>query len=177
MPTRAKDHLGKEYPSITAMCSAYNIDYRRFRARMISGYSLKDALTRPLFVFNTPDKQVMDHKGRVFRSLTAMASHYGMAYSTFKHRLKIMPLKDALTVKKIAPNPVKDHRGKLFPSLNALADYYRIPYGTLYARLRRHSMKVALTMNRGVPVREILEKEKQEARDRSTLNELFTRKW
>jgi hypothetical protein len=41
------DHLGNEYPSITAMCKAYNIPTQTYGMRIKQGWSVKDALTTP----------------------------------------------------------------------------------------------------------------------------------
>ena len=43
-----KDHLGVEYPSISAMCKAHNISYVTYYNRIKAGYSMKEALTKPV---------------------------------------------------------------------------------------------------------------------------------
>lgn len=47
---KAKDHLGKTYPSITAMAKAYNISQWVVRTRLNRGWSMEEALTQPLYV-------------------------------------------------------------------------------------------------------------------------------
>lgn len=45
MGKNAYDHLGNEYPSISAMCRYYNVTFSEFDKNLISGMSLKKALT------------------------------------------------------------------------------------------------------------------------------------
>ena len=43
-----KDHLGNEYPNKTAMCRAYGKTRQLLKHRLDKGWSLGDALTRPI---------------------------------------------------------------------------------------------------------------------------------
>ncbi len=45
---RVKDHRGVEWPSITAMCKAWDITPDTYKGRIKLGFSLKDALCMPI---------------------------------------------------------------------------------------------------------------------------------
>lgn len=53
----SRDHLGKTYPSITAMAKAYNLDQGVVRTRLNRGWSMKEALTQPLYVLRDTAKE------------------------------------------------------------------------------------------------------------------------
>ena len=42
-----KDHLGKEFASMTDMCKYWKIDFKKYRDRIKLGWTLEDALTEP----------------------------------------------------------------------------------------------------------------------------------
>ncbi len=44
---KTQDHLGTQYPSISAMCKTWNINRKVFLNRIKSGWSTEDALTTP----------------------------------------------------------------------------------------------------------------------------------
>lgn len=48
---RYKDHKGNEYPTWKAMAEAYGIPDPTFRKRLRNGYSVEEALTRPVKVY------------------------------------------------------------------------------------------------------------------------------
>lgn len=45
---KCKDHTGKQYESIKAMCDAYGVYPATFCKRMSRGYTLEEALTKPV---------------------------------------------------------------------------------------------------------------------------------
>lgn len=83
------DHLGKSYETISDMCRHYNINYSVLRARLLTGWSLKDSLTVPV---NTDicikAKEVEDHLGNKYNSITSMCKSYGLGIDTYKYRIK-----------------------------------------------------------------------------------------
>ena len=82
------DHKGNKFKSQREMCKAYDIDYYTFKARIRTGWTLKDALE---------GKYVTDHKGNKFKSREEMCKAYGISYGTFKSRMRLgWTLKDAL---------------------------------------------------------------------------------
>lgn len=45
---KCEDHTGKQYESIKAMCDAYGIYTSLFYKRLSRGYTLEEALTKPV---------------------------------------------------------------------------------------------------------------------------------
>ena len=85
-PKHPKDHLGKKYPSINAMCRAWGITKTTLRARLELGWTLEEILTNP--ENNSHLIKCRDHMGNEFPSQNAMLAHWGVSYVTYKHRLK-----------------------------------------------------------------------------------------
>lgn len=54
-----KDHLGNKYESLKEMCDAYNINESTYWRRIKKGYSVKDALTKPIRIYNTSLSQTI----------------------------------------------------------------------------------------------------------------------
>lgn len=80
-----KDHLGNEYPSVSAMGRAYGIAPDTLYFRIKSGIPLEEALC---------DDKIMpganpceDHLGNKYPSMSAMAREYGLSLSGLKKRL------------------------------------------------------------------------------------------
>lgn len=94
------DHLGKHYESISDMCRHYNIKYSSLKNRLLIGWSLKDSLTVPI----KPDrclkaKEIEDHLGNKYNSITSMCKHYGISCHTYKDRMIAgWSLEKALTI-------------------------------------------------------------------------------
>ena len=64
---KCKDHTGREFPSIKAMCEFWNIPPETFRRRMaVYGYPLEKALSMPLK--SNSNNLCYDHLGAEFRS-------------------------------------------------------------------------------------------------------------
>lgn len=76
------DHLGNIFSSKTAMASYYGISNRRLHARLKAGFSLEDALTKPLVNYS-----VCDHLGHTYKSIEDMCTHYGITASLYKDRI------------------------------------------------------------------------------------------
>ncbi len=90
----ARDHLGKNYVSMTAMAKAWGISEHLLITRLGRGWSLEDALV------NAPGekRRCIDHKGNKFFNLQAMATAYGLTRAQLIKRLSSgWSLKRALT--------------------------------------------------------------------------------
>ena len=68
------DHLGKEYPSLAAMCKHYGLPRTMFSSRLKLGWSLEDALTKPEIINCV---ETIDYKERVFPSQGDFCNFYG----------------------------------------------------------------------------------------------------
>lgn len=131
------DHLGNIFSSKTAMASYYGISNRRLHARLKAGFSLEDALTKPLVNYS-----VCDHLGHTYKSIEDMCTHYGITASLYKDRIHrgysvekaLLTEKDALSTRV----EFTDHLGNVFHSITECADYYNIPMKTLSYRLNHN---------------------------------------
>ena len=81
------DHLGNNFGSISDMCEHYGITYQVFRHRQYLGWELKNILTRPIGKTRI-GKQIVDHKGKTYKSLTDLAKSYNISYSKLDQRLR-----------------------------------------------------------------------------------------
>lgn len=92
----AKDHLGKVYPSLKAMATAWGISVKLLSDRLDRGMSVEGALTRPVRPYvNGP---VRDHLGREFLTKKAMAESWGIAVVNLFNRIRLgWSIEDALT--------------------------------------------------------------------------------
>ena len=100
---RCRDHLGNEYPSLTAMGKAYGIPYAALQRRLKDGWETERALTTP--VNNRPTKYV-DHKGNQYSRQKDLADAYGISTGTLAHRLK-----EGWDLEKALTTPVKGRWG------------------------------------------------------------------
>ena len=96
------DHLGNVYSDIKEMCKAYGIRVDTFKARLKSGKSLEEALTRvpSKITTNIPCK---DHLGNQYLSQTEMARAYGLTKGQFIARKR-----SGWSIEKILTTPVNE---------------------------------------------------------------------
>ena len=94
---KCKDHTGREFPSIKAMCEFWNILPETFRRRMaVYGYPLEKALSMPLK--SNSNILCYDHLGAEFRSKSQMCDHWKIERKLFDYRMSHgWSLEDALT--------------------------------------------------------------------------------
>lgn len=96
-PRICRDHLGKEYPSLTAMARAYGLTLETLRSRMRKGWSLKEQLTIPAGEgWHRIDGAVcQDHLGHVFPTWKDLWRYHRkrgrtqIKYDTFAGRIRI----------------------------------------------------------------------------------------
>lgn len=142
------DHLGNVYKDQQTMCKHYEIEPDVFVKRISSGWSLEDALTKPVREKN--DNPIfIDHLGNTFPSQTKMCEYYKIGINTFKKRIsKGMSLKAALTtpVKGDEQYIITDHLGNAFPSQTKMCEHYKIRFSLFKYRISKGmSLKAALT--------------------------------
>lgn len=124
-PKECKDHLGKEYDSISEMCRAYKISRSGFKNRIKNGMSLEEALTAP----KNYEKSVVDHLGNEYTNMNKMCEAYGMDCKTVTQRLERgVSLETALTVKSLPRThrckESTDHLGKTYSSFKEMCEAY-----------------------------------------------------
>lgn len=95
---KVTDHLGNSYENTADMCKAYNIKRSTYFSRLDSGWSLKDALEKPVdYRFSVGKSVIYDHLGNTYKSISEMCRAYGVKRSTFDERMSGgWSLKDAL---------------------------------------------------------------------------------
>ncbi|MBQ9275340.1 MAG: hypothetical protein IJ228_11030 [Succinivibrio sp.] len=134
-----KDHLGNDYPSISAMCKAYGINISVYFSGTRKGLSLEKILTTP----PREQKVYKDHLGNEFTSQRAMCEYWGASYGSYAGALKKgMSLEEFLTRKPIAPHTgrrmsCKDHLGNEWPSVKAMCEAYGANPNTFRNLLRK----------------------------------------
>ena len=122
-----KDHLGKEYSSLTDMCNTYHIRMCTYLARIKRGMSVEQALT--INVKATGNKQVVDPLGNVYDNAHNMCKAHGISYTEYNDRKnKGCSLKECLTKKKKAryEDETIDHLGNKYNSLFDMCKAYKI---------------------------------------------------
>lgn len=78
-----KDHLGQEFPSVSAMAKHWNIRPKRLIGRLGKDWNLEKALTTPV---PQPKKGFVDHLGVRYETLAAMARAWKINFFTLRAR-------------------------------------------------------------------------------------------
>lgn len=147
MPRRkCEDHLGNQFSSVMDMCIFYNIEYKALIARLKTGMSLEDSLTKPLPKYRMA-KKCTDHKGNQFKSAIDMCKYYNIDYAVFRRRIKMgWNLQRALEQPVQRRLSVQDHKGNWFDSIDKMCEYYDINRTTYVMRRKAGlSLEEALT--------------------------------
>ena len=149
-----KDHLGKPFTSKKEMCDYWGIPTAVYFGRAKLGWPLEKILTTKVM---TPQeagnsKQVTDHTGHTFPSVSEMCKHWGMTRSTYNARIKQgWSTKDALTKPQkklnVASQECIDHNGIHYPSLAKMCAAHNISRYTYSTRIDKlgWSVEKALT--------------------------------
>lgn len=140
-----KDHEGKAYPSINAMCQTYNLTPSLFHYRKkVLKWSLEDCLTTPTDNYKT------DGNHEATKALKTLCQDHDLTLPQYRARLKNpnWSNEDALTQPKSARphQKITDHLGNVFPTLTAMCQHYNIRLDTYRIRLKKDfSKEEALT--------------------------------
>lgn len=123
----SRDHLGNDYPSLTAMAKAYNMPEGCLRQRLERGMTIEEALTTPIKKWHhSRCVECVDHLGHKFESYRKMCDFWKIKYELFMHRFNNgWSVKDALLGKE---NVVTDHLGNEFESIKEMCHYWKINY-------------------------------------------------
>lgn len=140
---KVRDHLGNIYQSESEMCRSWGIRYSTFMARKHSGWSVGDALTKPILSSNRV--QMTDHLGNTYNSIKAMCDYWGISYRVYSMRRYLgWDIEKALT-EPVGHN-VSDHLGNYFSSEMEMCKHWGIRYETFLGRKHRGwSLKRSLT--------------------------------
>lgn len=161
-----KDHLGNTYASRVEMCSFYCITIKAYERRLERGWSLKDALTKPLALNHQSVLTHIDHLGNIYSSTKEMCDTYKIKPKTYRKRIcsgwsieraLTEPLqfaqqkkkKDKSTQTSQSPHKIQktrkspnkficyDHLGIEYPTLTKMCAKYNIPRQTFKNRTEK----------------------------------------
>ena len=142
-----KDHLDKEFESISAMCSFYNLPINIFACRIIRGWGLKSALVTPVrekTYVNKKDKYVEDYVGNLFYSVEEMCDYYGVDIDTYYERINNGYSKCQALMPSIE---CVDHLDQTYSSISEMCKFWGINRSTFQARINLGwSLERALTI-------------------------------
>ena len=128
-----KDHLGNVYPSITKMCDFYGIPVGVYKSRKHQGWSIEKSLTIPNGAITPNAKQVTDHLGNVFPSITDMCNFYAIPYHLYTRRKHLGWSLERSLITPIGvcnnTKQVTDHLGNEFSSITAMCKFYKFLTG------------------------------------------------
>ncbi len=146
---QTKDHLGNIYDSVDDMCKTYGISYNVYNVRRHKGWSLEEALTKPLH-----KTAVQDHKGNEYSSIKKMCYAYGITDDVYRNRFK-----KGWDLKRILTTPVKqnkntfvDDRGRQFTNAKDMCRANGIPY---YLYNHRKKKGLSLKEIKDTPVKQL----------------------
>lgn len=81
---------GKKYESFVDLCSEYHIQPTNVYGRLGSGFSLEDALTRPIKPIG--NRNSISYKGEDYESKVALCRAYGISYGMVREQMRTNPL-------------------------------------------------------------------------------------
>ena len=144
------DHLGNVYSSIKDMCAFYKISQDTFNFRLKAGWTLEEALTIPIYKYNSSYNKCYDHLGNEYKSTQEMCKKYNIDRNTYRNRIKRgWSIEEALTkpTSSLSASKIQDHLGNEYNSLTEMCKAYKIRINTFRSRIERgSSIKDALTM-------------------------------
>lgn len=127
------DHLGNVFDTFTNMCKFYGKDRGTVQTRLMSGYSLEEALTKSIRkpnIFIGPD-------GTEYTDLDEICKKHNKKLTLVKDRLRLGWVLDDALEKPVGRGLYVDHLGNEYTRLGDLCKAYNI---TLAAYKRRKSL-------------------------------------
>ena len=146
-PIPQVDPKGKEWPSFSAMCRAWGIDRTTVCSALARGKTLEQALTHTGYGRSggpeVPPERRTDHHGRIYPTIKAMCTEYGINEPVYltRRRIKWTVQRALETPVKRRSEPVTDHLGNIYPSVQAMCKAWGVIPGT-YRRRREQGMDV-----------------------------------
>ena len=132
------DHLGQKWPSISEMCRHWGVKQQTYRMRIKMGFTVEDALLKPIKKVDMAAQKWIDHKGIEYPSLNAMCKAYNTTRTRFSTRVNDLgwSIEKALTTKDtIINNKEVTYKDLTFPALTDMANYYGIPVHRLQGKV------------------------------------------
>lgn len=157
-----RDHQGRTFPSIKAMCDHWRVPRNVFFTRRKQGKTLEqclDPVTRPR---QGQANTIKDHLGGAYTNLDAMCAAWDISKAQYMQNIRNgLDIGRALTERTARPRHPKDHLGNEYRSINAMCRAWNITKTTLRARLEL-----------GWTLKEILEKPGNESHYIRTVDHL-----
>lgn len=131
------EYSGVKYPSLKEFCRECNLDYNLISGRVLSGWSLEDAINKPR-IYNNKAKG-FSYNGNEYSSISSFCKEHGLNYQFVRSRLKRgWSLEDAISKPKKTTRAVNitSYRGKEYDSVMALCKEHDLDYDLVTNRLR-----------------------------------------
>lgn len=129
------DYKGVTYPSLAKMCDNYDVSVSTYLARIKSGRSMEEALTKDRLPLDKNMKEVVDHKGIKYKSVKDLCTAYGIKENTYYRRINLgWPLERVL--EKNPSRKVTDHEGNEFDSMKDMCKHWGIKPSAYYHALK-----------------------------------------
>lgn len=154
---RCKDHLGKEFNSMSEMMQYYGISRSAFMQRLDSGMTLEEALAKPSMYLKGNPKSVVDYLGNKFGSIKEMCNYHHVKIQTYRGRIYMgLSLKEALSSENMTFKKIIDPCGREFTTITDMCNYWRIPRSVYFSRMHNGgwSMLEALSVPRNMYIGE-----------------------
>ena len=141
------DHLGNRYNSIEEMCQAYSINKETFYTRTTKGWSIEDALTKPIKKMHMG---AIKYRGITYSNFTELCESFNMKPTVVQQRIKLgWTLDRALNTATRAQNSnlknIVEYKGIKYGSFSELCKAYNKPMTTVkYRILNGSSLEDAL---------------------------------
>lgn len=139
-----KDHKGNLFINTTEMCKLYRIPYEAYRSRIKNGWSIEDALTKPLIgpCKSTKAKPIIDHEGNSFSSERQLCEFWDISrysYRNLVHNLQ-WSSEDAInhllnSKRKKSKHDTITFYNKTFANLSELCDEFNVDKNNYYYRI------------------------------------------
>lgn len=134
---KCTDHLGNEFQSKEEMAAYWNIPRPTFFRRIRDGWSLEDALTKPIKNKALSKRKIIDPENNIFETIEEMCSAWDITKEVYMWNMRHnMSIYDALTHTTKDENLLyTDDNGNIYSSLNELARAYNINKTVIRSRL------------------------------------------
>lgn len=134
------DHLGNEFPTLTAMLKHYNVSKTSYHRCLKKNIPLSTILTK----YKRKDTKCYDHIGNEFETITAMLQHYNVSDSVYLYGIKNnIPLEIILTKHR---HNSTDHMNQTFKTMKDMCLHWNISINIVKRRLKDGwSLEKALT--------------------------------
>ena len=139
-----KDHKGNLFINTKEICRFYHIPYDAYRSRIKSGWSTKDALTKPLRgpCKSTKAKPIIDHEGNSFSSERQLCEFWNISRFSYRNLVHNLQWSSEDTINHLLNSKRKKPKhstitfyNETFANLSELCDKFNVNKDTYYYRI------------------------------------------